>query len=113
VHQVDLAARLDAAASWSIALDASTTTSKASPALTRLAASTPPTDSMTTLWPVCRSNASTRSASTWRVAIDEIPVILMTPCLDECLDRRKCRAIRGVKLSFPLPTFRHACIDAA
>ncbi len=61
--------------SLSIASDASTTTSNGSPACTRLAASTPPTDSISTTQPERCSNAPTRSARTWRVAIDEMPVI--------------------------------------
>ena len=59
----------------SIASLASTTMSKASPACTRRAASTPPTDSILTAWPVCFSKADASSASTWRVAMEEMQVI--------------------------------------
>lgn len=63
------------AISLSMASEARMTTSKASPACTRLAASTPPTDSMATRVPERRWNASTSSASTKRVAMEEMPLM--------------------------------------
>ncbi len=62
------------ASSLSMASAASTTRSKASPAATRLAASTPPTDSKLTSAPHCPCQAAARSASSKRVAIEEMPV---------------------------------------
>ena len=54
---------------------ASATTSNGSPARTRLAASTPPTASIATRLPVSCSYGCVSSASTRRVAIEEMPVI--------------------------------------
>ncbi|MNV94431.1 hypothetical protein D3C71_1892250 [compost metagenome] len=51
------------------------TRSKVSPAATRLAASTPPTDSMAACVPDCCAKPVTRSARTWRVAMEEMPRI--------------------------------------
>ena len=65
--------------SLSIASEASTTPSKASPACTRLAASTPPTDSISTAMPDTCSQASANSANTWRVAMEEISFSMRTP----------------------------------
>jgi hypothetical protein len=65
--------RWPAAMSLSMASDARITTSNISPADTRLAASTPPTDSMTVWMPDCCANPANRSASTWRVAMEEMP----------------------------------------
>src|SRR4051794_21568803 len=53
---------------------ASTTKSKASPAATRFAASTPPTDSTATACPERCCQACASSLSNWRVAMDEIPL---------------------------------------
>jgi hypothetical protein len=50
------------------------TTSKASPAATRLAASTPPTDSISIATPAAWRYAAASSASSSRVAIDEMPL---------------------------------------
>ena len=52
------------AISLSIASEARITTSNASPACTRLAASTPPTDSIATLWPDLCENEFVNSART-------------------------------------------------
>jgi hypothetical protein len=52
-------------------VEASTTTSNVSPARTRFAASTPPTDSTLAPTPDSNSNCVASSASTCRVAIDE------------------------------------------
>src|SRR4029079_18245717 len=60
--------------SLSMVSRARATTSNASPAATRFAASTPPTDSIATPHPVRTSKARASSASTALVAIDEIPV---------------------------------------
>ena len=62
-----------------MASDASTTTSNGSPACTRRAASTPPTDSITITCPERASYAFARSASTAFVAIDEMPLIGSEP----------------------------------
>jgi hypothetical protein len=63
--------RCPSAINESITLGASTTASNASPPRTRLAASTPPTDSTRTRKPESDSNRAARSASTCRVAIDD------------------------------------------
>ena len=66
-----------------MASDASTTTSNGSPACTRFAASTPPTDSKATATPLRCSQARDNSASRVRVAIDEIPLmpwLMVAPC---------------------------------
>ena len=66
------AARWPVAISFSIASRESATTSNASPACTRRATSTPPTDSSATAWPVRASKARVSSVSTGFVAIDEM-----------------------------------------
>src|SRR3954464_9727441 len=65
------ATRLPSAINASITLDARTTASNGSPALTRFAASTPPTDSTLTARPDCDSNRAANAPSTCLVAIDE------------------------------------------
>src|SRR6185312_14827420 len=62
------------AASRSIASEASTTKSKASPRCTRFIASTPPTATTSTGCRACCAYASHASASTCRIAIDEMPL---------------------------------------
>ena len=62
------------AISLSMASAASTTRSKASPASTRRAASTPPTDWKATSIPPCPAEAVATSASSARVAMEEMPV---------------------------------------
>jgi hypothetical protein len=64
--------------------------SNGSSACTRFAASTPPTDSIATVLPERSSNWGIRSANSWLVAIDEIPVIFvfMTPHLKSPIGTR-------------------------
>ena len=71
------ATNLPAAPSLPIASDASTAMSNGSPCWTRLVASTPPTDSTRTLSRVRCCQASASSPSTWRVAIDEMMLIVV------------------------------------
>ena len=65
--------RWPSAMSWSMASEPSATASKASPAATRRAASTPPTDSSATATPGCwRWWLSTSSVSSFLVAMEEM-----------------------------------------
>ena len=85
---------LPASVRRSIASAARIATSKASPAWMRLAASTPPTDSLDTSCAELRWNWATSSASTCRVAIEEMILICaaMRSPLRGCvaLSRRRC-----------------------
>ena len=68
------ATRRPASVNWPMAWPANTTRSKASPACTRLAASTPPTDSTVTAWGDSVAYCTSRSASSCWVAIEEMIV---------------------------------------
>src|ERR1700754_4353007 len=71
-------------ASFASASLPSTTTSNASPSLTRRAASTPPTDSTRTAWPVSDSYSLARRDRICRVAIEEISAsgAVVSPLID-------------------------------